>query len=221
MPLVTHHLFRSRRGIQISKKSLQQLIAKLTEAVSDMAPTDRYLSVRRVLARYPGEKPWGECVELLISGKTKFYFGADRFSIRDIRVDPTDLPTLRVVSSAVESDPTAIERIPLRDAYEVLGAPEEEAKASLRSAKVEIFVEGRGKSVCRRELQGLVAMIAFASEVASPDSASSIAIFHRLSRLKIPRVHGAWSRSHLVMRGMVKPMVASRTDQQGSTAQSG
>lgn len=209
------------RGVPISKRSIQALIAKLRCDGGDIAPPEEWIPMRRLLTSYPGEKPWGECVELLFDGRVKFHVGTGPFSVRNIRVDPTDLPMLRVVGTGVERDPTAISRLPLREAYEVLGAPDEEAMVALRSAKVEILVDGRGKSVGRSELHGLVGEIAFASEVVTLGGASSIAIFHQLSRLKVPHVHGAWSRADLVMRGMVKPASAADGGQRGSTSRPG
>lgn len=209
------------RGVQISKRSIRELIKMVTGAASDRLPAAACVPVRQLLAAYPGEKPWGECLDQLISSKVALHAGGDGFSIRNLLLRSADLPKLSAVNGAVERDPTGIARIPLRDAYEVLGAPDEEAMAAIRSARLEILSEGRGKSVCRSELRGLAAEIAFAGEVALHEGACPIATFHRLSRQKIPRAHGAWSRSALMLRGMVRPMMSPEVNEPVSTAQSG
>lgn len=200
---------RILRGVQISKRSIRNLVKKVSVSVSDRPPSVECVSVRRLLGAYPGEKPWSACVDLLIRKMITPYAGGDGFSIRDLLLHPCDLAGLSVAGGTVEQDPTGIARISLRDAYEVLGAPAEEAMAAIRSARLEILSEGRGKSVDRRELQLLAAEIAFVGEIALQESSSPIAIFHRLSRLNIPRIHGVWSRAALTERGMLKPIVAT------------
>lgn len=197
---------RILRGVQILKYSVAALKAELQGSISGREPSATCVPVRRLVAAYPGEKPWGECVELLIKRKVMLYATEAAFSIRDLLFEPSDIPALRCADEAVGRDPTGIERLPLRDAYEVLGAPEEEAIAAIRSSGLEIISEGRGKSVCRGDLRRLFSKIAFTGEVALHEGSSPISTFHRLSRLKIPRVHGAWSRSALLERGMVKPL---------------
>lgn len=208
---------RTLRGVQISKSSVRKLIAQLMSITSNGESPAACIPLRRALAHYPGEKPWGECVEMLIRNKVTLYASRGGFSLRNLSVHPDGLPTLRCADGAFELDPTGIQRIPLRDAYEALGAPEAEAIVAIRSARLEILIDGRGKSICRRDLHRLIAEIAFTREMVSPDGASAIAMFHRLKRLRVPRVHGAWSRPVLLSHGMVKPLAMPSTRQPGST----
>jgi hypothetical protein len=194
------------RGVQICAESIADLIRGFAERKRPAATRNGWITLREAIAGNPGEKPWGRIVDAMLSNRIPYEMDEGEFSTRRIMVDPTRIPTFPIEPKSVTIDPTCLTRVSLRDAYEILGASDEEAIASIRSAKLVITQDGRRKSVDRRTLWSLVSQIAFTGEVAAFMHKNPVAMHHQLRRLGIPRVHCAWSRPALMALGMVLPV---------------
>lgn len=203
LTMLNHPGVRVLRGNLIDSSSAQALEDDLaSRAIRSKAPVDS-VSLRYAMVRYGGEKPWGLIIGKMLDRKIAFYLElGEALTVRNIRVDPAELPTL--APNQIDTyDPLGLTHVSLRDAHEILGAKHYEAEAAIASAKLAVVPYGKGKGVDRQGLQRLAAQVTFSREAAARSTLGPQALNHEFTRLGIERVHGAWDRDALANRGLV------------------
>jgi len=206
LKIVDHPGVVTLRGPQVDRASVDALLVAVRDAAMPGCPPSGHMPLRIAMLRFPGEKPWGRIADALVSNNLPYHLLDGEPSIRACHVHPDALARFSADTADPHGDPLAITHVSLRDACELVGAKWNEAMATFRSANIEIVSFGRGKGVDRAAIADLVATVAFTSEAAAYTGRPAISINRELVRLKVPRLHEAWSRAAMAERGLVSAL---------------
>ncbi|MFW2852984.1 hypothetical protein ACM61V_13830 [Sphingomonas sp. TX0543] len=191
------------RGHQVVKQSVEALVDRLRKGALQASPPSTADRLEKVLAAFPGEKPWGAAIGALLRYGARYYLPQGDLAVRRIMVDPAVVSTFQRGRAWYSGSGVGVTHIALRDAAEVLGSSFPEAVAAVNSAGLAIVRYGPGKGVCRDGLRRLAGEMAFVREVAAYTGSHHRAVYSELTRHGVPRVHGGWCRRMLVQLGLV------------------
>jgi hypothetical protein len=195
------------RRSEILKTSVEALQRALWLAkISTVGPSKNmplnFVPLKKAIARFPGEKPWGPIIKAMLNGTLPFHCVDAAHSIRNLLIPTDKIASLQLSIPAMENDPLMVTHVSLRDVCEML--------CTRTSTAVEVIVSrmpvvkyGRGLGVEREQLRTLMAEVVFAGEIAAWTGRSSVSVKQKLTELRIPMLCGGWPRAALRDLGMV------------------
>ncbi|WP_174275547.1 hypothetical protein [uncultured Sphingomonas sp.] len=190
------------RGPQVGKASADRLARSLTENRIEGDIPGNWMPLRRAMAQFQGEKPWGRVIHALSDGEIPFRVKGPVPTGRTIHVDPLSLAAWGEPPTDLKADPLNTDLIALRDTSDVLGCDAQEGNAAAVSAGLPVMKTRRGKGVDRISLRKLSTQIIFTKELALLSTTSGRRWDHILGAAGVPRLHGGWCRAAVDRKGV-------------------